>query len=109
MRDKKIQKDLINLLKRLVKIDTSYPPGNSKNFVDERIASFDLQDTCMTIEGDIVKSLPDFIKKPSSRFTKSGFFCRGSSRCRMTFGVLKVLLLSQNRVLKFSFFFSPNI
>ncbi len=50
--------------------------SNSKNFVDERIASFDLQDTCMTIEGDIVKSLPDFIKKPSSRFTKSGFFCR---------------------------------
>ena len=32
MRDKKIQKDLINLLKRLVKIDTSYPPGNSKKF-----------------------------------------------------------------------------
>ena len=32
MRDKKIQKDLLKLLKDLVKIDTSFPPGNSVKF-----------------------------------------------------------------------------
>ena len=32
MRGKKIQRDLLKLLKVLVKIDTSYPPGNSDKF-----------------------------------------------------------------------------
>ena len=29
---KNIQKELLNLLKELVKIDTCYPPGSSKDF-----------------------------------------------------------------------------
>ena len=32
MRNKKIQKDILSLLKKLVSIDTSYPPGNSDKF-----------------------------------------------------------------------------
>ena len=32
MRNKKIQKDILSLLKKLVRIDTSYPPGNSDKF-----------------------------------------------------------------------------
>ena len=32
MRNKKIQKDLLNLLKTLVKIQTSFPPGYSDKF-----------------------------------------------------------------------------
>ena len=32
MRNKRIQKELLILLKELVKIDTSYPPGNSDKF-----------------------------------------------------------------------------
>ena len=30
----KIEKELLNLLKEIVKIDTCYPPGNSKKFSD---------------------------------------------------------------------------
>ena len=39
MRGKKIQNDLLNLLKELVKIDTSYPPGHSNKF-DKFVRSY---------------------------------------------------------------------
>ena len=32
MRNKKIQSDILSLLKKLVSIDTSYPPGDSDKF-----------------------------------------------------------------------------
>ena len=50
--------------------------NNSKNFVDERIKKFNLQDTCFTVEGDIVESLPEFLKSPNSRFSSTSFYCR---------------------------------
>lgn len=50
--------------------------SNSKSFVDDRIKKFNLQDTCLTIEGDIVDSLPDFLKSSNSRFTSTSFYCR---------------------------------
>ena len=49
---------------------------NSKSFVDDRIKTFNLQDTCLTIEGDIIESLPRFLESPNSRFTSSSFYCR---------------------------------
>jgi hypothetical protein len=50
--------------------------NNSKSFVDDRIKKFNLQDTCFTVEGDILESLPEFLKSPNSRFSSTSFYCR---------------------------------
>tara|TARA_B100000945_G_C20340338_1_gene577026 strand:+ start:212 stop:883 length:672 start_codon:yes stop_codon:yes gene_type:complete len=50
--------------------------SNSKSFVDDRIKTFNLQDTCSTVKGDIIESLPRFLESPNSRFTSSSFYCR---------------------------------
>ena len=50
---------------------------NSKQFVEERIHSHDLSDTCHLIEGDIRETIPDFLKRDDFYgFSSSGFFCR---------------------------------